>query len=82
VRWQAGSLRADLDPLDLPLIDLMVSAVAEMAREVSPELWQRALTIIIDGLAATRQTPTPLSGKALDRDQVAAAAFPFKHGRP
>ncbi|HWF74455.1 MAG TPA: hypothetical protein VG186_13990 [Solirubrobacteraceae bacterium] len=79
---QAGSLRADLDPLDLPLIDLMVSAVAEMAREVSPELWERALTIIIDGLATTRQTPTPLPGKALDRDQLAAAAFPFKHGRP
>jgi AcrR family transcriptional regulator len=79
---QAGSLRADLDPLDLPLIDLMVSAVAEMAREVSPELWQRALTIIIDGLATTRQTPTPLPGKPLDRDQLAAAAVIFKHGRP
>jgi AcrR family transcriptional regulator len=79
---QAGSLRADLDPLDLPLIDLMVSAVAEMSREVSPELWQRALTIIIDGLATTRQTPTPLPGQPLDRDQLAAASVIFKHGRP
>jgi hypothetical protein len=63
---QTGSLRADLDPLDLPLIDLMVSAIADMTREVSPELWQRALTIIIDGLASTRETPTPLPGKPLD----------------
>jgi AcrR family transcriptional regulator len=71
---QAGSLRADLDPLDLPLINVMVSAVAEMAREVSPELWQRALTIIIDGLATARQVPTPLPVKPLDRDQLVAAA--------
>ena len=78
---KAGSLRADLDPLDLPLIDLMVSAVAELTREVSPELWQRALTIIIDGLASTRKTPTPLPGKPLDRDQLASAALLFKHGR-
>jgi AcrR family transcriptional regulator len=78
---QAGSLRADLDVFDLPLIDLMVSAIADMTREVSPELWQRALTIIIDGLATTRQTPTPLPGKPLDRDQLAAAAI-SKHSHP
>ena len=77
---QAGSLRADLDLFDLPLIDLMVSAIADLTREVSPELWQRALTIIIDGLASTRQTPTPLPGKPLDRDQLAAAIS--KHGGP
>ncbi len=79
---QAGSLRADLDPLDLPLIQLMVSAIADTTREVSPELWQRALTIIIDGLASTRQTPTPLPGKPLDRDQLAAATAISKHGHP
>jgi len=77
---QAGSLRADFDLFDLPLIDLMVSAIADLTREVSPELWQRALTIIIDGLATTRQTPTPLPGKPLDRDQLAAAIS--KHGHP
>jgi AcrR family transcriptional regulator len=76
---RAGSLRADLDPLDLPVIQLMVSAIADMTREVSPELWQRALTIIIDGLATTRKAPTPLPGKPLDRDQLAAAAI-SKHG--
>jgi len=79
---RAGALRADLDPLDLPVIQLMVSAVADMTHEVSPELWQRALTIIIDGLASTRQTPTPLPGKPLDRDQLAAAAAIHKHGHP
>ena len=78
---QAGSLRADLDPLDLPLVDLMVSTVADRTRQVSPEIWQRALTIIIDGLATTRQTPTPLPGKPLDRDQLAAAAVIFKPAR-
>jgi AcrR family transcriptional regulator len=78
---QAGSLRADLDPLDLPLIDLMVSAVAEMSREVSPDLWKRALTIIIDGLASTRHTPTPLPGHPLTRDQLAAASVTSTHSR-
>jgi AcrR family transcriptional regulator len=77
---QAGSLRADFDLFDLPLIDLMVSAIADLTREVSPELWQRALTIIIDGLATTRQTPTPLPSKPLARDQLAAAIS--KHGCP
>jgi AcrR family transcriptional regulator len=77
---QAGSLRADLDPLDLAVIQLMVSAIADMTREVSPELWQRALTIIIDGLATTRKAPTPLPGKPLDRDQLAAATA--KRGGP
>ncbi|HEY1591183.1 MAG TPA: hypothetical protein VGF81_05275 [Solirubrobacteraceae bacterium] len=78
---RAGSLRADLDPLDLPVIQLMVSAIADIAREVSPDLCQRAVTIIIDGLATTRQTPTPLPGKPLGRDQLAAAAIP-RHGPP
>lgn len=77
---RAGALRADLDPLDLPLIDMMVSAVADLTREVSPELWQRALTIIIDGLATTRQTPTPLPGKPLHRDQLPAFTV-SKRGR-
>jgi AcrR family transcriptional regulator len=77
---QAGSLRADFDLFDLPLIDLMVSAIADLTSEVSPELWRRALTIIIDGLAATRQTPTPLPGQPLDRDQLATAVS--KPGRP
>jgi hypothetical protein len=60
----------------------MVSAIADLTRAVSPELWQRALTIIIDGLASTRQTPTPLPGKPLDRDQLAAVTAISKHGRP
>jgi hypothetical protein len=38
--------------------------------------------IFIDGLATTRQTPTPLPGKPLDRDQLAAAAVILKHGCP
>jgi hypothetical protein len=68
-------------PAFLPLIDVMVSAIADLTREVSPELWQRALTIIID-VASTRQTPTPLPGKPLDRDQPAAATAISKHGGP
>jgi AcrR family transcriptional regulator len=78
---QAGSLRPDLDPLDLPLVDLMVSTVADRTREVSPEIWQRALTIIMDGLATSRETPTPLPGKPLDHEQLAALAN-FKPARP
>jgi hypothetical protein len=57
----------------------MVSAIADMAREVSPELWQRALTIIIDGLATARYAPTPLPGQPLDHHQLIAVGI-FKHG--
>jgi len=58
----------------------MVSAISRPDPRVSPELWQRALTIIIDGLASTPPNPHAPAGKPLDRDQRRRAIS--KHGHP
>jgi hypothetical protein len=78
---RAGSLRAELDPLDLPVIQLMVSAIAVITRKGLP----RALAARADDHHRQARhhprNPHPLPGKPLDRDQLAAAAIP-RHGRP
>lgn len=58
---QAGRLRADFVPTDVPLIELMVSSVADYTNTLSPDLWRRYLAIVLDGLAAERTEPRPLA---------------------
>ena len=70
---QSGELRDDLTGTDLPMIQTMLGTVANLAREVDPEVWRRFLTIMLDGLRARREAPTPLPRPALDSDQVHAA---------
>ena len=60
----AGALRADFAPTDVPLISLMLSAAAEYAQDVRPEIWQRYLTMFIDGIRA-RDDSTPLPVNAV-----------------
>lgn len=47
-----GTLRADVDMGDIPLIPVMVGAIMDGARHVEPELWRRVLAVIVDGIAA------------------------------
>lgn len=61
-----GHLRADIEPSDLPLIQVMIGAVAEYSQIVQPELWRRYLTLLLDGLQPRRDSPTPLPQPALD----------------
>ncbi len=70
---EAGRLRDDLGPFDLPMVQIMVGAVADATRDVSPEVWQRFLGIVVDGMCTSRQAPTPLPVEPLDADQFAAA---------
>jgi len=67
---ETGRLRSDLQAEDLPLIQLMVSAVIDTARDIDPELWRRYLQIVIDGLRADRPASAPLEPSALNADQV------------
>jgi AcrR family transcriptional regulator len=62
----AGVVRADLELTDVPVINFMLSSVAELARDVEPELWRRYLAIVLDGLRAPGATPLPV--RALERD--------------
>ncbi|MFD4551287.1 TetR/AcrR family transcriptional regulator [Streptomyces sp. NPDC058466] len=45
-----GSLRADVVPVDMPMIQLMVAAVTD--RTGRPDLWRRYLRLLLDGLRA------------------------------
>lgn len=70
---ESGALRPDLDPVDLAVLQLMVSAIADTTRQIAPQHWERMLQIIIDGLRTSREAPTPLPVAPLDRDQLATA---------
>ena len=64
----SGQLRADLAVTDVPMIQLMLTAVIEYAGEQSPDLWRRYLAVVLDGLRApaTPMAPEALSDTALD----------------
>ena len=79
---RAGALRADVDERDVPLINLMVSAVHEFAHEVEPELWRRALGLLIDGLRAERPAPSQLEVSALEPAQADRAMAAWRPARP
>jgi AcrR family transcriptional regulator len=67
-----GALREDFSATDFPLLLMMLDAVVDTTREV-PGTWKRALALIVDGMLARRDAPTPLPAPALDDDQLDAA---------
>jgi AcrR family transcriptional regulator len=56
----SGQIRADLASTDLPFMILMLSMAAEYAQDCKPEVWRRYLTLLIDGMLASRDGITPL----------------------
>jgi AcrR family transcriptional regulator len=68
-----GSLRDDLGAFDIPLMQLMLGALADVTSDLEPEFWRRFLVILLDGMRKSRRTPTPLPSEALDADRYAAA---------
>lgn len=68
-----GSLRADVDPTDVPLLQLMLGSLSECTRNVDPDVWRRFLGILTDGLRARRDGPTPLAHEALTPEQTQLA---------
>ena len=77
---KTGALRSDLQLTDVPLMNMMVSAIADLTRDVSPEVYRRMLQIIVDGLATSRSEPTPLPDPPIDHEQLARAIS--AHGCP
>jgi AcrR family transcriptional regulator len=61
-----GDLRGDVAPSDLALIQFMLAAVIDYTHEVDREVWRRLLGIVVDGLAARRDAPSPLPRPPLD----------------
>jgi AcrR family transcriptional regulator len=77
---EAGVLRDDVSALDLPAINFMLAAVADLGADVEPELWRRYATILLDGLRARRDAPTPLAQRSLLPEQL-DHAMANCHGR-
>jgi AcrR family transcriptional regulator len=67
---EQGSLRADAEPTDLPIMLLMLGTLSECTREVDPEIWRRYLGILTDGLRTRRDEPSPLACPGLAPEQV------------
>jgi AcrR family transcriptional regulator len=63
---EAGAVRADLGPFDVPMLQLCVGLIADRTRDVAPHYWERILTILIDGISAKGAT-TPMPVEPLDR---------------
>jgi AcrR family transcriptional regulator len=68
-----GSLRADIEPTDMPLLQLMLGSLSECTRNADPEVWRRYLGIITDGLRTSREAPNPLACDALTPEQTQTA---------
>ncbi|WP_445148583.1 TetR/AcrR family transcriptional regulator [Baekduia sp. Peel2402] len=65
----SGKLRDDVVTTDLPIVQLMITAVMDYAQDASPEIWRRYLTLMLDGLRADGQR-TPLAPAPLTDDQL------------
>ena len=61
----AGQLRDDLKQTDIPFIIFVLTEATTLAREVSPEIWRRYLSLVLDGMRPQRDGVTPLPVPAL-----------------
>lgn len=66
---RAGVLRDDIEVTDFPFIQVMLGAVVQQSRSVRPELWERYLALVLDGLRHDRSGPTALPLFALGKDE-------------
>jgi AcrR family transcriptional regulator len=69
---QAGAIRSDLAPFDVPMLNLSVGLIADRTRDVAPDYWERILTIVIDGISA-KGAATPMPVEPLDREAFTEA---------
>jgi len=65
-----GLVRADLAATDIPIIEFMLGAVAEYARQVRPTLWRRYLVLMLDALRPARASGTPLPEPELSPNEM------------
>jgi hypothetical protein len=63
---QDGYLRRDIVQADIPIIEMMISSLGCLTKQVAPDLWRRYLTIVLDGLLVQRGEPTELPHEPTD----------------
>ena len=78
----AGVLRDDVVQQDLPMLQVMLSAVIEGSADVQPELWRRYLALALRGMRAEPSRPEPLPCPPLDDgslETVLSSLSPMRH---
>ena len=73
-----GSLRADISPRDLPILQLMTGAVIDASHDLDPELWRRYVGILIRGISGRPEDEPALPGEPLGVDDVDRVMSAFK----
>lgn len=68
----SGRLRSDFTVADLTLVQQMLVAAGTATSAASDTAWQRYLTLVIDGLVASRPAPSAQKEPALSLDQLEA----------
>jgi AcrR family transcriptional regulator len=56
----SGELRADVTAEDLGVLQLMLLGAFDATRDADPDAWRRYLGVLLDGLRARRDGPSPL----------------------
>jgi AcrR family transcriptional regulator len=76
----AGVVRSDIEPTDLPLIQLAIGTIAESSRDVAPDVWRRLMTLVFDGMRADCAR-SELASPALDQEQADAVMAAYGAAR-
>ena len=69
---QQGVVRPDFDQTDLIFMQVALSAIMDSTRAVAPDIYNRYLSLFLDGIRTDRQNFTPLPA-ALSANQTHAA---------
>jgi AcrR family transcriptional regulator len=77
----AGELRPDVAASDLGLIQFMLGSLIDYTGDVDPEAWRRMLAIVLDGLRARPDGPSPLPRPPLDEEQMERAMAAWRAPR-
>jgi AcrR family transcriptional regulator len=78
---EAGKLRRDITPQDLPIIQMSLATIIDAARDVEPDLWRRYLHIVLRGLSAEPEELGPLEAGPLAPEDVDRVMSALKPGR-
>ena len=75
-----GDLRPDLTAYDVAVLEIAVLSMTEFTGAAAPDVWKRYLTIVLDGMRASRTGPTELPVESLTEDQLDACMGGWKFG--
>jgi AcrR family transcriptional regulator len=79
----AGALRSDFSAADLPILQMMLGAVADVSTPEHADLWRRFFALLIDGMrAGNERTPLPQALPFESLDEVMCNWRPMRWRPP